>query len=139
MTTRPADGNCPPNIEDIPLKRKELTAEERNALFFERHEIALEQERAVESNFYFFGNCTENAVLSVSRKEVGGHGRRTELTLSTPGHEWFLHEDWTDNLHDWLGKVIAARVGAKAKRAKRIAEYQKQEVAKSAKNTVRVG
>jgi hypothetical protein len=95
------------------MRKKELTVEQRNELFFERHDIAVEQERAVGNHFTFLGENTEEARLRVSRKEVGNGGRRAELVLTTPGHEWFLLEDWTDSLYEWLGKVIASRQSAK--------------------------
>lgn len=101
------------------------SVEERNARFFERHDVALAQERALNeamntTTFIFIGEKTEDAVLSVSRKEVGGHGRRAELVLSTAGHEWFLLEDWTDSLYKYLGTVIEARNSAKKARAESV-------------------
>jgi hypothetical protein len=104
---------------------KELTVEQRNDLFFERHDIALTQERAVAGPYTFLGENTEDAHLQVSRKEVGKGGRRAELVLTTPGHEWFLLEDWTDDLYEWLGKVIEARRSAKLARLRRKTTHRK--------------
>jgi len=105
---------------------KELSAKERNDLFFERHDIAIKQERSIDHGFVAFGEHGDLNVL-VSRHEFEGHrGRFAELSVSTAGHEWFLLERDTDELYEWLGKIIDARKKAKTERNVRIAEHAKK-------------
>jgi hypothetical protein len=88
----------------------ESTVSDHNRRFFARHEVMLRQLHATDGQpFRFLSDSSEDAVLKPTNKEIKGSTRRAELTLSTPGHEWFLLEDWVDDLHEWLGKIIEAR------------------------------